>query len=235
MSRSPVLLTARLSSPRVRLAAAVLLLATVLAAAAIVGGPSAGGLESAFAGSGLVGAAAFALLYAVLTVLTVPGATLTVAAGALYGTAGGLGVSVLGATAGATLAFLVGRRLSRESLRALAGPRLSEIDAALGRQGLKAVLVVRLVPLFPFNVLNYVLGATAVGLRPYVLGTAVGIVPGALAFASLGGSLSRPGSAQFVGSVLLVIALTAAGAWFAARARRGSGRRTVGPAAGSNG
>ena len=209
-----------LASPAVRLATAAVLLAAVATAAAVIGGPSPAGLEQAFAGSGLAGAAAFSLLYAALTVLMLPGSTLAVAAGVLYGLAGGVAVSVAGATAGATVSFLIGRRLSRGSMQALAGPRLAAIDAALGRQGLKAVLAVRLVPLFPFNLVNYAFGATAVTTRDYVVGTALGIVPGAIARVALGDSLHRPGSAQFIGAAILTIALVAVGAVLAARSRR---------------
>lgn len=212
-------MSATLASPGTRLAAAAVVMAAAATAGAIFGGPSAGGLEQAFAGSGPAGAAAFALLYAALTVLLLPGATLTIAAGALYGPVGGVMVSLAGATAGATISFLIGRRLSRESLQALAGRRLSAIDNALGRQGLKAVLAVRLMPLVPFNLVNYAFGATAITVRDYVCGTAIGIVPGAIAYATLGGSLDDPGSLLFLGSAGLVAAFMAFGAVVAARAR----------------
>jgi len=107
-------------------------------------------------------------------------------------------VSLAGATAGAAVSLLIGRRLSRERMKALAGRRIAAMDDALGRQGLKAVLAVRLVPLFPFNLVNYAFGASAITTRDYVLGTAIGIVPGTLACAALGDSLHRPGSVQWV-------------------------------------
>ncbi len=185
--------------------------------AALAGAPSASALEDAFAGTGALGFVAYALLYAVLVVALVPGAALTIAAGALYGPVGGTVVSLVGATLGATAAFAVARRSSRSAVEQLRGERLARVERRLRDHGLMTVVALRLVPLVPFNVFNYVAGASALRTRDYVLGTAVGIVPGAIAFATLGGSIGDPGSPAFVGAVALIVVMTAAGALAARR------------------
>jgi uncharacterized membrane protein YdjX (TVP38/TMEM64 family) len=114
---------------------------------------------------------------------------------------------VVGATVGATGAFLWGRRLGREAVAGLTGDRFDKVDGWLHDRGLLAVLYVRLVPLLPFNLLNPVAGVTGVTLRDFVVGTAVGIVPGTFAFAALGGTFDDPTSPTFLGALALLVVL----------------------------
>lgn len=157
--------------------------------------------------AGLWGPALFMVAYAVLTVLLVPGSPLTVAAGVLFGPWVGTLLVVVGATAGATGAFLWGRRLGRAAIARLTGDRFDKVDGWLHDRGLLAVLYVRLVPLLPFNLLNPVAGVTGVTLRDFVVGTAVGIVPGTFAYAALGGTFDDPTSPLFLGAVALLVVL----------------------------
>lgn len=172
--------------------------------------------------AGWWGPALFVVAYAVLTVLLVPGSPLTIAAGVLFGPWVGTGLVVVGATAGATGAFLWGRRLGRDAVARLTGERFAKVDAWLHDRGLLAVLYVRLVPLLPFNLLNPVAGVTGIPLRDYVIGTAVGIVPGTFAFAALGGSFDDPTSPMFLAAVGLLVVL-AVGAPLVDRRVRGDG------------
>ena len=157
--------------------------------------------------AGVWGPLLFVGAYAALTVLLVPGSPLTVAAGVLFGPWLGTGLVVVGATLGATGAFLWGRRLGRDAVARLTGDRFDRVDAWLHDRGLLAVLYVRLVPLLPFNLLNPVAGVTGVTLRDFVIGTAVGIVPGTFAFAALGGTFDDPTSPLFLGALALLVVL----------------------------
>ncbi len=160
----------------------------------------------------------------VLTVLFFPGSVLTGVGGALFGVALGTVLSVVGATAGATAAFFIGRRLGRGTLERAVGRRARAVDAWLGQRGFTAVLYLRLFPVVPFNVLNYASGVTAVSARDYVLGTAVGIIPGAFAYAALGGSLDDPWSPEFLAALGLALALAVVGALEARRRGRADAR-----------
>jgi MYXO-CTERM domain-containing protein len=209
-----------LTSPTLRLALALALLVAGTLTAALAGGPSPSDVRAWVASGGVAGPLLFVLLYVALTVLLFPGALLTGAGGALFGVVLGTGLSVVGATAGATAAFLIGRRLGRRTLERAAGQRVRAVDAWLGRRGFTAVLYLRLVPIVPFNALNYAAGVSAVSTRDYVLGTALGIVPGAFAYAALGGSIDDPLSPEFLGAVALALALAVVGGVAARRRRR---------------
>lgn len=157
--------------------------------------------------AGMWGPALFVVAYAVLTMLLVPGSPLTIAAGVLFGPVLGTGLVVIGATVGATAAFLWGRRLGRDAVAGLTGQRFEKVDAWLHDRGMLAVLYVRLVPVLPFNLLNPVAGVTGITLRDFVVGTAVGIVPGTFAFAALGGSFDDPTSPVFLAALALLVLL----------------------------
>ncbi len=157
--------------------------------------------------AGAWGPVLFVIAYAVLTVLLVPGSPLTIGAGVLFGPALGTVLVVIGASIGATGAFLWGRRLGRGAVARLTGSRFDKVDRWLQDRGLLAVLYLRLVPVVPFNLLNPVAGVTGVTLRDFALGTVVGIVPGTFAYAALGGSFDDPTSPVFLSAVALLVVL----------------------------
>jgi uncharacterized membrane protein YdjX (TVP38/TMEM64 family) len=200
-----------LASPRIRLGLIGAILLGGSLAALFAGGPSSDELEDAVRGTGALGPAAFVALYAGLTVLLFPGAVGSIAGGALFGVAGGTALTVVGATIGATASFAIGRRLGRAQVEAISGARLERLDAFLGRRGFLAVLWARLIPVVPFNLLNYGAGLTGVTARDYVLATAIGIVPGSFAYSAIGSSLGDPTGPVFLGSLGLLAALTAIG------------------------
>ena len=129
----------------------------------------------------------FVVIYAVGTVLFIPGSVMTIAAGALFGWRAVPVVSV-GATVGAALAFLVARYLARERVASFAGrnERFRAIDEAVGEQGARLIGLLRLSPVIPFNVSNYFYGLTSVKFWPYVLATWLGILPGGCLYVYLG-------------------------------------------------
>lgn len=207
-------------SPRARLAVLGVLLA-VAATAAFLLAPSTDSVKAVVEAAGVLGPIAFVALYVTLTVLLFPGAAMTAAGGVLFGAVGGTALAVVGATLGATASFLVGRRLGRRQVEEIAGRRIGDLDRRIERRGFLAVLYLRLVPLVPFNALNYAAGVSAVRRRDYVAATAIGIVPASFAYAALGSSLGDPTSPEFIGAVALVIVL-AVGAPLVERVR---GRR----------
>jgi len=143
----------------------------------------------------------FIILYIAGAVLFVPGSILTIGAGVLFGVLRGSIYVSIGATLGALAAFLVGRYLARDWVRGqIAGnPKFAAIDKAVGREGWKIVLLTRLSPVFPFNLLNYGFGLTAVTLRDYALATWIGITPGTVLYVyigSIGGNLATAGQSH---------------------------------------
>ena len=146
---------------------------------------------------GAIAPIAFILIYIIATVAFLPGSILTLGAGVLFGIVRGSIFVFLGATIGATLAFLVGRYLARGwiSKKIEGNQKFKAIDKAVGKEGLKIVLLTRLSPVFPFNLLNYGLGVTGVSLKDYVLGS-VGMIPGTIMYVyigSLAGSIATIG------------------------------------------
>ncbi|HEX4893402.1 MAG TPA: TVP38/TMEM64 family protein [Hyphomicrobiaceae bacterium] len=132
----------------------------------------------------------FLATYAVMTALSLPGgAVLTVAGGFLFGMWEGTFAVVVGATLGATALFLTARTALGDVLKARAGPWLSRMEAGFRQNALSYMLVLRLVPGFPFFVVNLVPAFLGVPLRTYVLATFVGIIPGTFVFASIGAGL----------------------------------------------
>jgi uncharacterized membrane protein YdjX (TVP38/TMEM64 family) len=137
-----------------------------------------------------VAALAYVGLYAAAIAVSLPGAlVLTVTGGFLFGTALGAALAVVGATIGATLLFLVARTALGDALRDRVGGAIGRMAEGFRRDALSYLLVLRLVPLFPFFVVNLACAFLGVPLRTYVIGTAIGIVPGSLVYASVGAGL----------------------------------------------
>lgn len=136
---------------------------------------------------GVIGAIVFIGIYIVATVAFLPGSVLTLGAGVVFGVVPGSLYVFVGATTGATLAFLTGRYLARDFVaRRLAGSdRFRAIDQAVGEAGFQIVFLTRLSPVFPFNLLNYAYGLTQVKLQDYVLAS-VGMIPGTILYVYLG-------------------------------------------------
>lgn len=148
------------------------------------------------AGLGALAPVAFVAIYILACVLFLPGSILTIGAGVIFGVVRGSIYASIAATLGATAAFLVGRYFARDWVAArLEGyPKFKAIDQAVGREGWKIVLLTRLSPVFPFNLLNYAYGLTRVSLRDYVLTSWAGMIPGTILYVYLGslsGDLAR--------------------------------------------
>ncbi len=124
--------------------------------------------------------------YAVAAVFFLPGLVFTLAGGALFGPVYGTLYNLTGATLGATLAFLTARYLAHDWVARRAGGRLQQLVAGVEREGWRFVAFVRLVPLFPYNLLNYALGLTRIRLSHYVITTFIFMSPAGAAYTYLG-------------------------------------------------
>ena len=139
---------------------------------------------------GLWGPLVFMAGYAVATVAFIPGSLLTLAAGAIFGLARGTLYVFFGASVGAIAAFLVARYAARGMVEKKLEdrPRFRAIDRAVAKQGLKIVTLLRLAPIFPFNLLNYALGLTRVRLGDYAI-ACLGMIPGTFLYVYYGKAL----------------------------------------------
>ncbi len=151
----------------------------------------------------------FMAVYALGTVLFFPGSVLTLAGGAIFGPVWGTVYNLTGATIGAVIAFLAARYLAQEWVTRRSGGFLKKLLDGVDAEGWKFVAFVRLVPLFPFNLLNYALGLTRFSLWHYVLASYVFMLPGAIAYTYLGyaGREAVAGGEGLIQKSLLALAL----------------------------
>ncbi len=168
-------------------------------------------LEQWVRDAGAAGPLLFMVTYALATVLFLPGSVLTLAGGALFGPVLGTLYNLTGATIGATLAFLVARYLASEWVERKSGGRLKQLKQGVEAEGWRFVAFVRLVPLFPFNVLNYALGLTRIKIWHYVIASYICMLPGAIAYTYLGyaGREAVAGGEGLVQKALIALALLA--------------------------
>jgi uncharacterized membrane protein YdjX (TVP38/TMEM64 family) len=135
--------------------------------------------------------AAFMAIYIIQTALALPGAViLSLSAGAIFGPLLGTTYAVTAASIGATLSFLITRYLLRETVLNRFGSKLETINKELEERGINYLLFLRLVPVFPFFLINLAAGLTRLPLRTFVLGTFFGIIPGGFVFVNAGASLA---------------------------------------------
>lgn len=128
--------------------------------------------------------------YAVLTTLEFSGLALTLAGGILFGFGWGTVLNTLGANLGASGGFWLARGLGREAIRAMLGKRVEGVDRLIGDHGFVWLLRLRLIPLVPFNILNFAAGATTMRWRTFATATAIGILPGTLIYTWLADSVA---------------------------------------------
>jgi uncharacterized membrane protein YdjX (TVP38/TMEM64 family) len=156
----------------------------------------------------LIAVVGSALLVAALT----PRTLLAFAGGALFGTVAGAGYVLVGVTAGALVAFVIGRLLGRDFVASHLRGRFALIEQAVTRRGLLAVMVSRLIPLVPFGISNYALGTASVRYRSYLFGTLLGAAPATVAYAALGAATMRGDATGATCAGIAVGALAVGGA-----------------------
>ncbi|GEL18696.1 TVP38/TMEM64 family protein [Pseudonocardia asaccharolytica DSM 44247 = NBRC 16224] len=176
---------------------------TVAAVAALVllasanGVPGVGELQATMAAAGIWAPALFVALQAGLTVAPIPRTVFTLGAGLLFGSLPGLVLTLLASALAAVIAFVLVRATGgRLVARYARGPALHWVRSRLDHHGTLAVTSLRLIPLLPFSVLNYLAGLSTVRFVPYLLGTVIGILPGTVALVVLGDAVTgRPSPA----------------------------------------
>ena len=164
------------------------LLALGLLVAALPVGDLMDALQVRIEGLGIWAPVAYAAAYGLAVTLFVPGSALSLAAGALFGLWLGTAVVWIGANVAIVLSFLIARYAARGKVEALASrrPRFAAVDRAIGQQGWKIVALMRLSPVFPFGLQNYLFGVTAIGFLPCFLASAAFILPGTFMYVYLG-------------------------------------------------
>ena len=145
-------------------------------------------LQNSIRGLGAFAPIGYVLLYVMTTLLLIPGSVLTVGAAGIFSFWKALVVVAVGANLGALGAFLLARTFLRKrvALWAASNPKFAALDRAIGREGFKMVLLVRLSPVFPFTLLNYLLGLTTVRTSSYVLANLIGMLPGTFLYVYIG-------------------------------------------------
>ena len=191
----------------------ILLLLVVGIAAAIIYRDQfdASALESWVNDAGSAGPIVFMLIYIIGTVFFLPGSVLTLAGGALFGPVYGTFYNLTGATIGAMISFIAARYLAHDWVDKKTGGRMKQLKQGVEGEGWKFVAFVRLVPLFPFNLLNYALGLTKIKFSHYSIATYVFMLPGAFAYTYLGyaGREAIAGGDDLIQKIMLAFALLA--------------------------
>ncbi|PCJ88860.1 MAG: sulfurtransferase [Thiotrichaceae bacterium] len=170
--------------------------------------------------------AIFIVLYISATVLFLPGSVFTLAGGVFFGPYLGILYNLTGATIGAALSFLIARYLASDFVSQQSGGRLKQLINGVEAEGWRFVAFVRLVPLFPFNLLNYALGLTKIRFSEYVLASFIFMLPGAAAYTYIGyaGRNALSGGDGLIKNILIALALLAVALFlprFVATLRRG--------------
>lgn len=203
--------------PKTRLAVLAGGLATILLALALTGSLSADAVRDRIDGAGWAAPAVFILVSSLLTVVCFPGPILSAASGLLFGAVAGTPISIVSATLGACLAFSLSRWWAHDAVTQLAGPRINGLRRWVGDRGFSAILLVRVAPGVPYNLVNYAAGLTHIGLGTFALATALGVAPRAFAYTTLGGNLTDFGNPMTFVALGVLVGMAILGAWLLRR------------------
>lgn len=163
---------------------------------------------------GALGPLIYMFIYSIAPSFMLPGVPITVAGGILFGPVAGTIYTSIGATIGASIAFLIARHMGRGWVEAMLKERKwKELDADVEKHGWKIVAFTRLIPLFPFNLLNYAFGLTSIRFSHYLAASFIFMLPGVVAYvvfsSSLLGILEGNLSKEFLIGLILVVAVSA--------------------------
>tara|TARA_B100000315_G_C14462569_1_gene534419 strand:- start:331 stop:972 length:642 start_codon:yes stop_codon:yes gene_type:complete len=159
---------------------------------------------------GILSPAIYILLYAANTVsLLPPIAILSLTAGLAFGPVFGFAYLLTGAMLGTTLTFFIGRNFGREFVQKRLKGKFQSLDEGLGKRGFQTVLFFRVVPVVPYEVLNYASGLSKISFKDYALATLIGVIPGCAVSVFFGDSLTEPLSGKFVAALVALVVLIA--------------------------
>lgn len=168
-------------------------------------------IQSVIESAGAAAPLLFMFVYIISTIFFLPGSVLTLLGGALFGPVFGTFYSLTAATLGAMLSFLISRYLASDWVSKKAAGRTQQLITGVENEGWRFVAFTRLVPLFPFNLLNYALGLTKIPFSQYSIATYIFMLPGALAYTYLGyiGKEAATGGEGLIQKAMLALALLA--------------------------
>lgn len=192
------------SAARLRLLGLALSVAIGSALAWVVIGGDLDTVQATVESTGAWGPVVYVALHVLLTLVPVSKNLLAGVAGALFGLVGGIALSWVASMISAAVTFAIARRLGRTAVASMTGPRIDRVEEIMRQQGLLAVIVARVTPVIPFTIVNYGAGITAVTSRDFVLGTAIGILPGTVGYAALGASAGRDATTFVLAGVMAV-------------------------------
>jgi uncharacterized membrane protein YdjX (TVP38/TMEM64 family) len=195
--------------PKARIAGLALLVVVAFGIALVLVPHSALGLRHMVASAGPIAPLALLAGWTLLTPALFPGAALAAATGLVLGPKLGIPLALVGATSGATAAFLLARHTAASASRQLASPRIRSLQARVERRAVPGIAAIRAAPAVPAGLLNYAAGLSRVRTRDFVVGITLGGAPRVVAYAALGGGLSHAGPPAAIGATLGVAALSA--------------------------
>jgi uncharacterized membrane protein YdjX (TVP38/TMEM64 family) len=193
---------------RLRLAGLVLAVALGSALAWLVLGGDLDTVRTTVESAGPWAPLSYVVVHVVLSLVPVPKNLLAGIAGVLFGLPLGILLSFVGSLAAASVTFALARRIGRDAVASLTGPRVQRVEDMLREQGLVAVLLARLSPV-PFTIVNYGAGVSPITWRDYLVGTAVGVVPGTVGYVALGASAGQDASTIVLAGTLAVLLFVA--------------------------
>lgn len=146
-------------------------------------------------------------MFAVVPLTFFPDSILAISGGLLFGLLKGYIYTLIGALIGASLSFVISRKLGREFLKKLTKNKLDYIEEMINSKGFFIILILRLIPLFPFDVISYVAGLTSIKYKDFLFATILGTIPGILVFTNIGAQSVNIGSGSFYVSIMALIIL----------------------------
>lgn len=186
------------------------------------GVPDLAQVQAAVDGAGPWAPTLFVVAYAVITLTPIPKSVLSIASGAVFGVALGSALVYLAALLGAGAAFRLGRVLGRDAVERFTGARVDRLETALEKRGLMTMIGIRLIPILPFTLINYGAGLSSVRRRDYALGTAIGILPGTVAYVALGSGMAAGQTTWVISAAVALVLLSAVTIGWRVRQRRRS-------------
>lgn len=156
---------------------------------------------------GKIGALVYIIMFALVPLTLFPDSILAIAGGLAFGLAKGYIYTTIGALIGGSISFYISRKLGRNVVKKLTKEKLDNLEEMINERGFFIVFLLRLIPLFPFDIISYGAGLTSIGYKDFILATFVGTIPGILVFTNIGAESVNIGSNSFYISIAALILL----------------------------
>ncbi|MGL5329091.1 MAG: TVP38/TMEM64 family protein [Peptostreptococcaceae bacterium] len=156
---------------------------------------------------GKIGPLVYIIMFALVPLTLFPDSILAIAGGLIFGLGKGYIYTTIGALIGGSISFYISRYWGRDIVKKLTKEKLDKIENMINNKGFTIILTLRLIPLFPFDVISYGAGLTCVKYKDFILATLIGTIPGILVFTNLGAQVVNLGSSSFYVSIALLVLL----------------------------